>query len=183
MINKKVKTSFVVFLLILVLTVLACGCSANENSANDVNAAGQVETETVSQNQNSLTNDDSSDKDSTSNSIDIDLTKLNSLMTYSEVFNIVVTPEDYVGKTIKMSGKFSTYMNFDNNENRFSVIIQDATECCEQGLEFLWTGDHKYPDDYPKLGTEITVTGVFQPYEEHGYTWYHLICDDIEINE
>lgn len=183
MINKKVKTSFVTFLLILVLIVVISGCSAKENNSNDKNSVDQTKTEIVSQNLNETVNGGSSDKDKASKFIDIDLTKLNSLMTYSEVFNIVVTPEEYVGKTIKMSGKFSTYMNFDNNEHRYSVIIQDATECCEEGLEFVWKGDHKYPDDYPKLGTEITVTGVFQPYEEHGYTWYHLVCDDIEINE
>ena len=32
-----------------------------------------------------------------------------------------------------------------------------------------------YSDDYPELGTEITVIGEFQPYEEIGVTWYHLV--------
>lgn len=32
-----------------------------------------------------------------------------------------------------------------------------------------------YPDDYPEPGTEITVIGEFQPYEENGVTWYHLV--------
>ena len=32
-----------------------------------------------------------------------------------------------------------------------------------------------YPEDYPELGTEITVIGEFQPYEENGMTWYHLV--------
>ena len=31
------------------------------------------------------------------------------------------------------------------------------------------------PDDYPEPGTEITVIGEFQPYEENGVTWYHLV--------
>ena len=32
-----------------------------------------------------------------------------------------------------------------------------------------------YPVDYPEPGTEITVIGEFQPYEENGVTWYHLV--------
>ena len=41
-------------------------------------------------------------------------------------------------------------------------------------MEFVLEGDYTYPDDYPELGTEITVIGEFQSYEENGMTWYHL---------
>ena len=42
---------------------------------------------------------------------DVDLTALSSTMVYSEVYNMMVTPEEYVGKTIKMSGSFATFIN------------------------------------------------------------------------
>ncbi len=38
--------------------------------------------------------------------IDVDLTTLSGTMVYSEVFNMIANPEDYVGKTIKMQGQF-----------------------------------------------------------------------------
>ncbi|NLG04855.1 MAG: hypothetical protein GX567_13645 [Clostridia bacterium] len=46
-------------------------------------------------------------------------------------------------------------------------IIEDATACCMQGLEFIWEdGSHNYPDEYPEISEEITVTGVFETYKE-----------------
>ena len=39
-----------------------------------------------------------------------------------------------------------------------------------QGLEFVPadSADRVFPDDYPKPGSEITVTGVFDTYSEDG---------------
>lgn len=42
-------------------------------------------------------------------------------------------------------------------------------------------GEHSYPADYPEPGTEITVVGTFQTYEENGYMDYHLA--DAEMTE
>lgn len=56
----------------------------------------------------------------------------------------------------------------------FACIIQDATACCAQGIEFVLTDDYIYPDDYPEADTEICVVGVFDTYEEKGYTYCTL---------
>ena len=113
--------------------------------------------------------------------VDVDLTVLSSTMVYSEVYNMLYyDPESYYGKTIKMTGVFSIYqMVVDGlaqpDPVAYGCIIADATACCAQGMEFVLEGDFTYPDDYPELGAEITVIGEFQPYEENGMTWYHLI--------
>ena len=97
-------------------------------------------------------------------SIDVDLTQMSSTMIYSEVQNMMLKPADYVGKTVKMQGAFSVS---EIGENRyFACIIKDATACCAQGIEFDWSGDHSYPADYPKDGSDITVTGEFTTYNE-----------------
>lgn len=98
--------------------------------------------------------------------VDVDLTVLSSTMVYSEVYNMIATPENYMGKTIKAKGNFAMYHDEQADKYYFAVIIKDATACCSQGLEFDLTGEHKYPDDYPTLGTEITVTGEFCTYKE-----------------
>ncbi len=96
--------------------------------------------------------------------IDVDLTQMSSTMIYSEVQNMMLKPADYVGKTVRMQGAFSVS---EIGENRyFACIIKDATACCAQGIEFDWAGDHSYPADYPKDGSEITVTGEFTTYNE-----------------
>lgn len=106
--------------------------------------------------------------------IDIDLTALSSTMVYSEVYDMMYTPENYVGKTIKMGGTFAYYHNEATDGYYFACIIRDATACCSQGIEFILAGDHVYPDDYPAPGTEITVVGVFDIYTEDDYTYCTL---------
>lgn len=104
---------------------------------------------------------------------------MNSTMVYSEVYNMLSTPEKYVGKTVKMSGAFALYENKEKTKNYYAVIIKDATACCSQGLEFVWQGDHKYPDDFPKVGNDITVIGRFETYKEGDQTYSHLISNDV----
>ncbi|MGN0571414.1 MAG: hypothetical protein ACI4K9_04460 [Candidatus Fimenecus sp.] len=106
--------------------------------------------------------------------IDVDLTKLSSTMVYSEVYNMMYTPDNYIGKTVKMKGQFAYYEDPDTRNQYFACIIADATACCSQGLEFILTGEHTYPDDYPELGNEITVTGTFELYEENGFQYCRL---------
>ena len=113
--------------------------------------------------------------------VDVDLTVLSSTMVYSEVYNMMCTPDDYIGKTVKMEGQFALYQSVDENgtlipdQIYFACVIADATACCSQGLEFVLAGEHSYPDDYPELGTEITVIGTFQTYEENGYMYCQLV--------
>ena len=113
--------------------------------------------------------------------VDVDLTVLSSTMVYSEVYNMLYyDQESYYGKTVKADGIFAIYQMVVDGVTQpdpvaYACIIADATACCAQGMEFVLEGDFTYPDDYPELGAEITVIGEFQPYEENGMTWYHLI--------
>jgi hypothetical protein len=109
----------------------------------------------------------------------VDLTKLSSTMVYAEVYNIMSSPTDYEGKTIKAGGLYKAERYELAGPYYHFVVIADAAACCAQGLEFAWTGDHAYPKDYPKDGALIEVTGVFGRYEEKGHTYYHLVVDEI----
>ena len=109
-----------------------------------------------------------------SEGVDIDLTKLSRTMVYSEVYNMMVAPDKYVGKIVRMRGQFALYEDAESGARYFACIIADATACCSQGLEFVLEGSHTYPQDYPSLSTEITVTGEFRTYEENGNLYCHL---------
>lgn len=108
------------------------------------------------------------------NGIDVDLTVLSSTMVYSEVYNMMMQPKDYVGKTIKMAGKFSYYKDENTKRVYYACIIQDATACCSQGIEFETTADFSYPADFPKVDGQICVSGVFDTYEEGGQKYCTL---------
>ena len=113
--------------------------------------------------------------------VDIDLTALSGIMVYSEVNSMISFPDNYIGKTVKMQGQFTIYQATDENgafipdKMFFACMIADATACCSQGLEFILTGEHTYPNDYPELGSEITVTGTFEVYTENGFQYCRLV--------
>lgn len=102
--------------------------------------------------------------------IDVDLTALSSTMVYSEVFNMTTSPEDYVGKTVKMSGLLSSFLSQRTGQYYFACLIQDASACCAQGIEFVLANESSYPED----GSYITVQGVFSTYDEDGRTYCRL---------
>ena len=110
----------------------------------------------------------------------VDLTTLSSTMVYAEVFAMMSSPEDYVGKTVKMQGIFSRGQlyaadgSLSDGGMVFACIVQDATACCAQGIPFDLAGDYEYPQDYPELGAEITVEGVFEIHEQDGLEFCRL---------
>lgn len=106
--------------------------------------------------------------------VDIDLTTLSKTMVYSEVYNIMVSPDEYVGKTMRMSGFYNEWLDETTGNRYFYCIIQDATACCAQGIEFILTDDYKYPDDYPEAGAIATVVGRFDTYMEGEYLYCTL---------
>ncbi len=114
--------------------------------------------------------------------IDVDLTQLSSTMVYSEVYNMMYTPQDYIGKTVKMNGTFTIYgpqadgtVAFDPSAPiYYACVIKDAAACCAQGLEFVLQEEYAYPEDYPQVGDEITVVGTFETYEENGGLYCRL---------
>ena len=62
----------------------------------------------------------------------------------------------------------------DRNDERQNGVNEDAAACCSQGIEFVLTDEYSYPDDYPEEGREICVVGVFDTYQEGGYTYCTL---------
>lgn len=106
--------------------------------------------------------------------VDLDLTVLSKTMVYSEVYNIMVSPDDYLGKSIRMSGIYNTFVDESTGIRYFYCIIQDATACCAQGIEFELTDDYSFPADYPESGDTVTVVGNFDTYMEGEYMYCTL---------
>ena len=165
--------------LIVVLTLLSLAACGSEKDKGTAATDNQTSNSSVSQNQTTEKSAESSPTTSkpaqSADGIDVDLTKLSSTMVYSEVYNMMVSPDNYTGKTVKMNGAFAYYEDPETKKQYFACIIADATACCSQGLEFILTGEHTYPNDYPELNSEITVTGTFETYEENGYNYCRLV--------
>ncbi|MBR5762146.1 MAG: hypothetical protein IK018_00700 [Lachnospiraceae bacterium] len=106
--------------------------------------------------------------------VDVDLTKLSKTMVYSEVYNMMVSPDDYVGKMVRMSGIYNTFEDENTGVRYFYCIIQDATACCAQGIEFELTDNYKFPADYPEINDIATVVGRFDTYMEGEFMYCTL---------
>ncbi len=137
----------------------------NVDSTEDV-----VEDETV------VADSETSDSD-----VDYDLTTMSASMVYTTIYNMLVDPDSYTGKTVRMSGQYyASYYDVTDQYYNY-CIIADATACCSQGMEFLLSDEScTYPDDFPEDYTEITVVGTFGTYEELGYTYACLMESCIE---
>ncbi len=118
-----------------------------------------------------------------SNKIDVDLNNLNANVVYSQVFLMMTEPDKFIGKRIRMSGQFNVYAAQEGNPSGvteyYAIIIADAQACCQQGIEFVWPG-HTYPDGFPEVKSNASVTGIFEVYEENGKKYCRLVADTVE---
>lgn len=146
----------IAILLAFVLALSFVACSKNSDKNENTNAKATTETtETTTE----------------AKSADLDLTELSSTVVYSEVYNMLITPDDYKGKIIKMKGQFNQYTDEETGKIYNAVIIPDATACCQQGLEFELS-DKTNPNF--KQDTEITVVGTFDTYSDGEFLYCHL---------
>ena len=173
----------------MTLSLCACGKDSEKDAGNDT-LSSNVEVSAPTENIPAPNEQETPDEQQTpeepeqtqisADGVDVDLTVLSSTMVYSEVYNMLYNdPAHYLGKTVKARGEFSIYQLVTDGVLQpdpvsYGCIISDAAACCAEGMEFVLKDDLAYPDDYPELGTEITVIGEFQSYEENGVTWYHL---------
>ena len=113
---------------------------------------------------------------------DIDLTKMSVTMIYSQIFNMLIMPEEYEEKIIKVRGAFEVYPDENNQVDFFTLTVMDATACCKEGIDFIWAGNHTYPDDYPEQGQEITITGTYKSFEnKDGVTRSYLLVSALDM--
>lgn len=101
---------------------------------------------------------------------EIDLTLLSDTVVNAEVYNMLVTPENYTDKIVRMTGVYQEYIDEQTGELYHSCVIYDALACCQQGVEFVLTDG-----DYPEEGTPITVVGRYETYTTPYYDYFHLV--------
>ena len=124
------------------------------------------------------------DARNTDGTVDYDLTQMSSDMVYATVYQMMVTPEEYEGKTFRIDGNFYATYYEATKKYYFYCIIQDATACCAQGMEFVWDdGSHIYPGDYPEENAEIIVEGTFETYKEEGDSNLYCRLSDATLQQ
>lgn len=171
----------------LVVSVTGCGTSARNVNKKDAESS-------VSQNKSDTQNNTSSKSSSAltdnnitggtgsisgegSSGVDYDLTNMDSDMVYATVYQLMMDPSSYEGKTFRITGQYYTSHDDKTGNTYEFCLIKDALACCAQGLEFVWGDGSHSADEYPAQESEITVEGTFETYTEDGdsNTYCHLV--------
>ncbi len=185
-IKKLILLSAAVFIL--------AGCSNTKDNSkyvNNQNSVDQVLEEQIStvssgtvqktEEQEPQENADIPDETGT-DGVDYDLTSMGSDMVYVTVYQFMVNPEDYIGKTVRIKGDYYASWYEPSEQYYQYCIIQDATACCAQGMEFVWgDGSHHYPDEYPEENAEIIVTGTFGTYYDEADSYLYCRLEDASL--
>jgi hypothetical protein len=152
----KVLVKVSVFLLVFVL----CSCSKKAVEVPQVREPVALQSVEVSPSVKELP------------AVDIDLTRMNANMVYAEVFNMLIEPEFYEGKTVRIRGSLHIPEQLEGAPP-YSCIVWDATACCPAGLGFYLADDADIT--MPEEDEIITVVGTYTCTELDGFSTISLI--------
>ncbi len=148
---KKNKIFFTILLLITILSVTACS-DENTGSSNNQTSTTDV-------------------------NVDYDLTEMSSTMVFSQINDLMMNGDKYVGKTFRIIGQYQSQFNQATGITYSFVVVSDATGCCPQGIEFICTTEVEMPD----VLTLIELIGTFESYYEGEMKYYRLSTEDIVL--
>jgi len=139
------KTRFIISVILATIFFVNCNKTSGKKTQNPIPS----KSESTEINNNAPS--------SASTSV-LDLTKMSPTMIYSTIFEMLIEPEIYKNRIIKVKGFFNTYYDEATLQTYYFIVIPDATACCKQGIEFKF----KSPaDKIPQINEEITITGKF----------------------
>ena len=101
-------------------------------------------------------------------------------MFISQVNDIYLNKEDYLGKTIKLEGLFKMEQGYDK---AYCFVLRYGPGCCgydgNVGFEVSWNKDKEKP--YPGEDAWVEATGELKTYEEDGEAQF-LYLDLVSLN-
>ena len=161
------------------LFLVGCGSAGKADNEKTV-AESKIANE-------SNTNENSTEAESESvkkdGEVDYDLTVMGADMVYATVYQMMIDPKSYIGKSFKIRGNYYSSYSKDKDVYYHFCMIKDAAACCAQGLEILWADEKmNRHENCPEEDTLVTVEGVFETYEE-GPNTYGRIKDTKIVEE
>lgn len=171
----------VLFIMLCVVALILTGCgqkNTTDTTANAVAIAAPTQTvQTESPTAAPIFSEATDAPVSDSSAMEIDLTNMSSTMVYSYVFNIISTPDDFIGQRFRIRGIYDEQYWDQTKLTYHYIVIADATACCAQGLEFVLIDPNAA---YPKVGEEFEISGIFGTYEEEGNLYIQITADSLE---
>ena len=107
-----------------------------------------------------------------------DIVEIRERMFLSEINDIYLNSDEYIGKKIKYEGYFATFYNESTEENYY-FVIRNGPGCCGNdshvGFEIQWN------DDIPMENQWLEVTGILEIYEKNDYKYLRLLLKSFKI--
>jgi zinc transport system permease protein len=98
-------------------------------------------------------------------------------MFIAQTNDIYLNPEDYMGRTIKLEGIF-TSEQYEGRESPYCFVIRYGPGCCgndgSAGFEVAWDETAGTGETWPAPDDWVEATGVLKTYEEDGYPYLYL---------
>lgn len=152
-------------IVILLSFALLVGCGT-------ANKADNIESSST---EGSITNEEKNDSVVNEGDLDYDLSIMGSDMVYATVYQLMVDPKTYIGKSFKIRGNYYSSYSQELDTYYHFCMIKDAAACCAQGIEILWADEKmNRNENCPEEDTMVTVEGVFETYEEGKNTYGRL---------
>jgi hypothetical protein len=111
--------------------------------------------------------------------VDVDLSAMNSNMTMAALNNIYMAPKDFIGKTIRLNGRYASEYNQNAGTIQHFLLVGSGDDCCVAWVRAVLNSSFINPGDYPSERSWVRMTGVFDRIEEDGYAYYCLSISDI----
>jgi len=109
-----------------------------------------------------------------------DVVEIKEKMFISQVNDVYLNKEDYLGKKIKLEGLFKMEQGYDKS---YCYVLRYGPGCCgydgNVGFEVSWNKDKEKP--YPGEDSWVEATGELKTYEEDGYAEF-LYLDLVSLN-
>lgn len=167
------KIGAVLMLILLSLSLCACGANSADGSAQGSDTALIPSGSTLP-----VTEDAAADeikiqkaKELEKYDVDIDFSSMNKTMTTAQMSSIYNAPEDYVGKTVRLTATYQKYHSDDTNKDYNIAFGYDDTGCCAAwNIEFYGDSVPESIEDY----TTVSMVGKLSQYEEGGQKYMFI---------
>ena len=182
----------------LMLALSACqdntldkqGFDSNSNAVAVMGQAASTETTPPTENvQNELTEQPASDEAATSaagqdvNQLsDDDIVEIKEGMFIAQLNDVYLNQDDYLGKTIKYEGMFTSY-TWEEMGLSYFLVYRQSPGCCgadgQAGFEVVWPDSSN--NAYPNENDWCEVVGTLVTYDEDGYSYLHIVLDSLTV--
>ena len=113
---------------------------------------------------------------------DDDIVEIRERMFIAQLNDIYLNQNDYIGKTIKYEGMFTSY-TWEEMGLSYYLVYRQSPGCCgadgQAGFEVVWPDGSN--EAYPNENDWCEVMGTLDSYDEDGYSYLHIVLDSITV--